>query len=137
MPPQPRNSSTYPRLLAACTLPPVAASAHRARATVMGALPDHLTPEDVDTVELLTCELVTNAIRHAATACRLRLSEPQAGVLRVEVDDEADFPAALSVARPPATGDNGRGLQLVDALAAAWGTDVQPTGKTVWFDLHV
>jgi hypothetical protein len=29
----------------------------------------------------------------------------------------------------------GRGLLLVEELADAWGTDVGPQGKTVWFEL--
>jgi hypothetical protein len=36
------------------------------------------------------------------------------------------------------TGDEdetGRGLQLLELLSGAWGTDHTPTGKVVWFEL--
>ena len=29
----------------------------------------------------------------------------------------------------------GRGLVLVESLADAWGSDIGPSGKTVWFEL--
>lgn len=35
----------------------------------------------------------------------------------------------------PADAEGGRGLALVDALAAAWGTLPRPEGKTVWFEV--
>jgi anti-sigma regulatory factor (Ser/Thr protein kinase) len=136
MPPTPHPTAPYPRLLASRTLPPEASSAAAARATIRAALPEHLGEELRDTIQLLTCELVTNVIRHAATPCRLRLSEPRSGVLRVEVHDEADSGATLTLTPPTRASDNGRGLALVDALAATWGARTHPAGKTVWFDLH-
>jgi phosphoserine phosphatase RsbU/P len=136
MPPSPRATPPCPRLLAARTFPPEASSAAAARATIRAALPPHLAGELRDTIVLLTSELVTNVIVHAATACRLRLSEPRSGVLRVEVRDHTDSVTSISVSSPPPASDNGRGLLLVDALAASWGTRARPSGKTVWFDIH-
>jgi anti-sigma regulatory factor (Ser/Thr protein kinase) len=137
MPSERHATSRYPRLLASRTLPPETASAADARATVRGALPEQFGDDLRDTVELLTNEVVTNAIVHAATACRLRLSEPRSGVLRVEVHDGTDSAAALPVSPPTPASENGRGLLLVDVLAAAWGISPHPTGKTVWFDVHI
>ena len=55
--------------------------------------------------------------------------------LTVRVTDEG---AAEPVVRAHALAAlNGRGMQLVDALAAAWGTELVPggRGKAVWFAL--
>jgi hypothetical protein len=30
----------------------------------------------------------------------------------------------------------GRGLLLVDRFASAWGTELVPHGKTIWFDVQ-
>jgi serine/threonine-protein kinase RsbW len=133
----PRNTTPpSPRLLASRTLPPRRSSAAAARATVRAALPDQLDDDLGDTVVLLTCELVTNAIVHAHTPCQLRLSEPCAGTLRVEVHDDTTSAATMSVDPPSPASGSGRGLLLIDALAATWGTTTHPDGKTVWFDVH-
>jgi hypothetical protein len=42
----------------------------------------------------------------------------------------------MPATQPPSPdSDNGRGLLLVQALAAQWGTYRQPTGKVVWVRL--
>jgi anti-sigma regulatory factor (Ser/Thr protein kinase) len=130
------HSEPYPRLLASRTLPPEASSAAAARATVRAALPEQLADELRDTVQLLTCELVTNVIVHAATPCRLRLSQPRSGRLRVEVHNDTDAAAAITLTPHRPAGEDGRGLLLVDALAATWGTSTHATGTTVWFEIQ-
>lgn len=89
-------------------------------------------PEEV--ALLLTSEVVSNAVRHAATelAVRLHLDEETA-TLRIEVADaDATMPQVRDQS-PDATG--GRGLVLVEALAERWGADRTATGKVVWFEL--
>jgi serine phosphatase RsbU (regulator of sigma subunit)/anti-sigma regulatory factor (Ser/Thr protein kinase) len=83
-----------------------------------------------ETVELLVSELVTNAVRHGAGDIGLRMI--RAGSLLCEVrDDGHDLPNLLSA---DLSAENGRGLQLVSALADRWGTQRTPTGKVVWFE---
>jgi PAS domain S-box-containing protein len=83
-----------------------------------------------ETVELLVSELVTNAVRHGAGDIGLRLI--RAGSLLCEVrDDGHDLPALRNA---DLTAEDGRGLQLVTALADRWGTQRTPTGKVVWFE---
>jgi anti-sigma regulatory factor (Ser/Thr protein kinase) len=135
MPWKRRLTLPYPRLLASHTLPPEKSSAAVARATVRSALSDKFGNQLLETVELLTSELVTNVIVHAATPCRLRLTEPRSGLLRVEVHDDTDSVAAVSVTSALPSSVHGRGLLLVDALADTWGTSRHSTGKTVWFDV--
>lgn len=90
-------------------------------------------PRDVvEVAALLTSELVTNAVRHAKGSIRLRMRrEPT--TLHVEVDDDsAEPPVAMNV---DATAIGGRGVILVDRLAAAWGVVTRNGGKAVWFRL--
>jgi two-component sensor histidine kinase len=85
-------------------------------------------------VGLLTGELVTNALLHAAPPIDLALRRRD-GCLRVEVADGADKMPAL-VEPPRTTGRAGYGLQLVEGLGDAWGAEPKSTGgKTVWFEI--
>jgi serine phosphatase RsbU (regulator of sigma subunit)/anti-sigma regulatory factor (Ser/Thr protein kinase) len=86
--------------------------------------------EHTEVVELLVSELVTNAVCHGAGDIGLRLI--RAGSLLCEVrDDGHELPI---LRRADVTAENGRGLQLVTALAERWGTQRTPTGKVVWFE---
>ncbi|MHA6759135.1 SpoIIE family protein phosphatase [Streptacidiphilus sp. PAMC 29251] len=92
-----------------------------------------------DTVELLTSEMVTNALVHtdrdALLTARLYQEGGPAGParLRVEVDDESDlWPKRRT---PGEQASSGRGLMLVEALADAWGVDPRGSGKRMWFEL--
>lgn len=82
-------------------------------------------------VALVVTELLTNAITHATApgwvmTVWVRLTASERGV-RIEVTDP--FPD-----RAPEVQDRaeGSGLQLVDTVAAAWGYEITPDGKTVW-----
>ena len=52
------------------------------------------------------------------------------------VADRLDEGAALAPLGPSGERSGGRGLALVDALAAAWGTTRYTGGKTVWFQIR-
>lgn len=114
-------------------MPPVPESAPNARAFARATLHDwRLGGEVVDCAILLTSELVSNAVRHAGT--RVIVNFDTGGhTLRVEVADSVERPPQPRQADPLAEG--GRGLELVDALAANWGVDGRPGGKSVWFEL--
>ena len=89
--------------------------------------------DDVKVAELLTSELVTNAVRHAATAIELRI-EAEELTVRVEVTDNAT--GMPHIRDDPGVG--GYGLRIVEQLATRWGFDPTPdNGKTVWFELDV
>ncbi|WP_327431325.1 ATP-binding protein [Streptomyces sp. NBC_01236] len=96
------------------------------------------TPELTDTAELLTSELVSNAVKHSDGPVSVRL-RTRGGVVRVGVmDNHPELPDPL-----PRTPDEdfGRGLFLVDALADTWGrypllAHPRTAGwKVVWFEL--
>jgi anti-sigma regulatory factor (Ser/Thr protein kinase) len=98
-----------------------------------------------DTIELVVSELVTNAVKasmdhnerprftneHGLACIHLRLSTDDRAAL-IEVWDE-NFKLPESV-KPALDDESGRGLMLVDALAARWGWDLPASGrgKIVW-----
>ncbi|MCA1844241.1 MAG: ATP-binding protein [Actinobacteria bacterium] len=87
----------------------------------------------IETAELLTDELVTNAIVHAGSKSYLFIRAAK-GLVRVEVTDPDDRLPAM--AAPDTEALSGRGLAIVNGLASAWGIERAPGGgKTVWFEL--
>lgn len=117
-------------------LPPDAGAQRAARQLVRSLLEGRADGEIIDDAELVTAELVANAVRHAGTPIEI-LAGPLPGRLRVEVADRA-VGAAPRVMPPSLTAESGRGLQLVEALTDGWGYEVRDATKTVWFeiDLH-
>ncbi|MDQ1684102.1 MAG: hypothetical protein QOC82_839 [Frankiaceae bacterium] len=113
-------------------LVPEPKAAKAARDFVDERVRSHVPDETADVAVLLTSELVTNVVVHARTPMRLHVDVTDHAV-RVAVADE--------VPRPPTERSNhesrltGRGINLVKSLAAQWGVDPCPTGKTVWFEL--
>lgn len=106
-----------------------------ARAAIRPWLEPHLRPERLADVLLLTSELVTNAVRHGRATgpedrVRVRVSRRPERV-RIEVCDEGPgFPSAASDAGPA-----GMGLELVDRLASAWGTERHGGTTLAWFEV--
>jgi hypothetical protein len=109
-----------------------------ARAWVVGVLPRLLNRPAAaalrDNVELLVTELTANALMHAGGVEHIDVS-CTGTMLRIAVHDrDASAVAARRAAGPDA--ENGRGLLLVDALAARWGVEKHPgDGKDVWLEL--
>ncbi|WP_372510428.1 ATP-binding protein [Actinomadura madurae] len=83
-----------------------------------------------DTAQLLVSELVTNALVHGAGSLGLRMVRGRTLLCEVR-DDGADLP---HLRHADATDESGRGLQLVNHLAARWGTHRVEGGKIVWFE---
>ncbi len=91
---------------------------------------------DADAIEAATLclsELVTNAVVHAVSGCWVRVTN-DAGSVAVTVRSPGSSRHVLGEAEDPLQ-VHGRGLQLVDALAGSWGSDVQDGGLTTWFVL--
>jgi anti-sigma regulatory factor (Ser/Thr protein kinase) len=109
------------------------ASPAQARTVVRDMLRVWDSHREVEIAELLTSELVTNAVRHAATEILLRV-EVEERTIRVEVKDES---TAMPRVRDD-VGVGGYGLRIVDELASRWGIERLPNdGKTVWFELDL
>ena len=99
---------------------------------------DALDRDDLaETAELGIAELVTNAILHGEPPVKIRLRGTREHP-RVEVYDASQSPPDPS---PAAFGDKddvlstiGRGLGIVATCSEAWGADIMPEGKFVWFE---
>lgn len=118
-------------------LAPVPGAAGRARSCVRLLLDRHDLPSaTAELLDLLVTEVVTNAVRHGAVRDTLTLTltaSPDDVVVAVGDDN----PAPPRVLDPPPEALGGRGMQLVDRLADAWGVDDRPSGKAVWFRLRL
>ncbi|MEX2659977.1 MAG: SpoIIE family protein phosphatase [Acidimicrobiales bacterium] len=119
---------------ASTDLPPHPLSARRARRFVLTAL-DAFAVRGLDEVaELLTSEVVTNAVVHAHSSVRVSVEGVDGGV-RISVADTN--PLIPAPRQPVDEAEHGRGLHLVDTLAARWGVEPGDAGKSVWFELWV
>jgi hypothetical protein len=88
-----------------------------------------------DTATLLTSELASNAIIHAASAFRVVVEGTEDG-MRVAIHDRSR--AMPVVKRFESDAAVGRGLRLVEQLSAEWGVDPGARSgerKAVWFRL--
>lgn len=107
-------------------------SASAARRFVLEAAPiEH--EDDRSRLTTLVSELATNAILHARTPFKVKVSR-QRRQIRVDVTDGSSAPPVRKVflGHQP----TGRGLVLLESLADRWGVDVlDGDGKTVWFEI--
>lgn len=139
---------------------PVAAS--EARRFIAETFRQWQLTDDLDTVALLTSELVTNGVLHARTPLEIGVTSDERG-LRVQVHDNDPRPPSprghranlladidellarpdtqsvvderqtLLAVGPAGSIGAGRGLLLVEALADEWGVELVEDGKAVWF----
>lgn len=110
--------------------------ARAVRAYVTGLAEGHEHPDvDADVAALLADELFANAVVHSCGdrggSVRVRFRLRSTG-LWIGIDDNGagTVPVPRCATRD---GEDGRGLQLVNALATAWGTYGDEHGRTTWF----
>jgi anti-sigma regulatory factor (Ser/Thr protein kinase) len=113
-------------------LPPDYTAAARARRFVRATLQSWRLDGLIEDAELLTSELVTNAVLHARSSARLAI-EYEGGPVRVSVCDNSATQPRLRDYGPNAV--TGRGLLLVDRIAHRWGVEALDAGKCVWFEV--
>lgn len=89
-----------------------------------------------EVAELLVSELVTNAVVHAASSTEVELVDDGTAVT-VLVRDADTGPLVMRAGGGSELDEGGRGFQLVDRLAEAWGTEHRGGRKTVWFRVPV
>ena len=88
-----------------------------------------------DDVLLVTSELVTNAVRHGEGEIEVRVDVGHRAV-RLEVLDEGSAAVPEPPGVMPVDGPGGWGLHLVRAVAQAWGSGLDPHGRTlVWAEV--
>lgn len=122
-------------------LPHSAAAVPVARALVRTALTELEHGADSDTAELLTAELVANAVEHTAgddpielvvrllpTGCQVEVHDP-------DPVPPGDLTRPVAGREPDPWQEHGRGLLLIRALSSSCGHRPTETGKAVWFRL--
>jgi serine/threonine-protein kinase RsbW len=117
------------------------ASVRKARERLRSELGARFPPARVEDARMVVSELVANSLRYA---------RPQAGhtitvgwsvrpdALRLSVTDggsPSTVPEPRRAGGDLATG--GRGLRIVQSLAARWGVDCADAGTTVWAELDL
>jgi anti-sigma regulatory factor (Ser/Thr protein kinase) len=126
------TTATDTTSLIAFTLPSTPYSVQMARFYVRAALSHHGLGDYAEDAELVTSEIVTNAIRHAdAQKIGLELTALyESEAVAIVVTDTSPIPPVkrdLSV-----DSECGRGLDIVAALSARWGWRPQGGGKAVF-----
>jgi anti-sigma regulatory factor (Ser/Thr protein kinase) len=127
------------------TLPPVPESAGMARDFTAAALRKWHLDSLISDAVLIASELVTNAISHGTKSAA---PQPPGSVeltwsyqvsrLICVITDRAAQPPAMVPVDADADAESGHGLQIVAALAAAWGWTMLGTGeKAVWAALDL
>lgn len=109
-----------------------------ARAWARDLLAGQVEDSVLDDVLLLLSELATNAVAHSDSG---RTADGRVAVyvartsamVHVEVTDDGSAASAPAVRVPEADDDGGRGLWLVEMVAAGWGSHRDDAGGSVWF----
>jgi anti-sigma regulatory factor (Ser/Thr protein kinase) len=121
--------------LIAFILPSIPESVPIARFHIRAALRFHSLDGFADNAEIITSELVTNAIQHVGgestgivRVALLRVWNPKA----VTVVGTDSSPADPVMCEAPDSSDRGRGLRIVDALSDCWGWHPEGGSKAVY-----
>lgn len=94
-----------------------------------------------DDVLLLVSEIAANAVRHSASGDGGEFEvavSVAAGLVRIELGDQggASEPRLTDEDGAPDALTGGRGLRIVDTLAAKWGHSGDELGRVVWFEVE-
>ncbi|WP_246236010.1 ATP-binding protein [Streptomyces boluensis] len=123
------------------SLPRTPAAVPMARALIRTVLQEIEESADCDTAELLTAELVANAVEHTNGDAPIELVvELLPSGCQVEVhDSDPKPPGDLGRTGPDDQPDpwqeHGRGLLLIRTLSQSCGHRATESGKAVWFTL--
>jgi serine phosphatase RsbU (regulator of sigma subunit) len=107
-------------------------AARAAREFVRETLAAWEMPDAVDVAELLSDELVSNVVFHVGSPMQVRARRGPSSV-RIEVDDGSTQPPVRR--HRDDFEEHGRGMMLIERLAADWGVELRDDGKTIWFEL--
>jgi len=114
-----------------------AAQLRQLRRWLSGLLPD--APARYDAI-MVAVELATNAVKHTASGrggiFTVEITwHAELAALRIAVSDGGAPPRSRACASPEVLGENGRGLQVVRALAARSGAYGGRCGGLTWADI--
>ncbi|WP_329791503.1 SpoIIE family protein phosphatase [Lentzea sp. DG1S-22] len=120
------------RKVASMSLTPSPGIARRARRFVAEQLAEWQLTDVSDAALTVTGELVANAVKHTSQPGLLRMHHDSAR-LTIDVSDHDGAVPRLFDAGPEE--EQHRGLFLVNAFAARWGTRATTDGKVVWAEI--
>src|SRR3954468_18813176 len=115
------------------TLAPTARSCSEGRRFVTQTLTDWGLLGLLDAAALLASEVITNAVLHARTVVTVTVVRTDPGTVRIDVSDGSPHAPERRQANEEDT--NGRGIGLLDTLAASWSVRMTEHGKTLSFSL--
>ena len=111
---------------------PTAQACRHARNAVREFCSSRGLSDVADDAELLTSEVVSNAIRHSdgmLTVLFVRANN----TIAVAVSDNNPQVPSIPTAAPDVLAESGRGLTVLSNIAGDWGMSPGSGGKTVWF----
>jgi CheY-like chemotaxis protein len=117
-------------------LPAALASGAQVRARLRGLARRWPLGHVMDELQLLTSELVNNAVVHAQSGVLVTVRRHR-GAIRVEVTDWGLGTPRPANAPTASTATSGRGLRLIDAMASGWGAAIDDVRTTTWFELSL
>src|ERR1700712_2079754 len=115
-------------------LPATPAAASVARLFVRCLCEEWGVGDVADVAELLSSELVTNAVIHARSAIELEAAWTSSA-RRFDARAVGEGRIRANNGPAPTEAEGGRGLAIVASLADAWGVEETGHGKSVWFSL--
>jgi anti-sigma regulatory factor (Ser/Thr protein kinase) len=123
-------ASRWPAVASEEVFPPQASAAGQARELVRRCYQGwNVSPTSLDDAVLVVDEAVANVIRHARTPLVVTVSFDGESLLLGVTDGVAASPRVRGTASDAETG---RGLQIIDLLAAEWGVEQTAVGKRLW-----
>ena len=105
-----------------------------ARAAIRRWMPASVPPNVLQDAQLLISELVSNSVQHAGLADGTPITVSAGTIDGVVWFNVADPGERGGVARRPPEAHGGMGLNIVDAVAARWGTS-RGDATHVWFEV--
>jgi anti-sigma regulatory factor (Ser/Thr protein kinase) len=112
----------------------VPAACRDARIAVRGFCEEQGLAGLADDAELLTSELVSNAIRYASSQVSITASVCDGSVV-IHVSDDGGAPVYIAATLSAATCEQGRGVFVVSEIASDWGVVPSEDSTTAWFRL--
>ncbi|MEU6113290.1 ATP-binding protein [Streptomyces sp. NPDC047117] len=115
--------------------PAAAAAARRRVVSDLRSWSVQFDAQSLQNVELVTSELITNAVQHAGGDSVAVSARLHGEALLIEVSDSStELPSACFA---DLDDEGGRGLFLVAALSLDHGAERTPTGKRCWAEIPV
>ncbi|MET0418823.1 MAG: anti-anti-sigma factor [Actinoplanes sp.] len=112
-------------------LEPLVGAARRTRELITEACGRWDLPDLAGPARIVATEMVNNVVAHALTPMVVLLAVHGDG-MSVAVRDSSDVIPTYTGGPVPPTAYGGRGMLLIDSVAARWGNLALGTGKVVW-----